>query len=95
MVSVFLLIVLGAMLRTYTTIPLYRAQARLMVEMADDRTAALGPITDPSNRYWEDPQVYYETQYRILTGRELGRRVVRRLDLDGIGESGAIDSTNI
>jgi hypothetical protein len=40
-VSVLLLIVLGTMLRTFTTTPLYRAQARLMIEMEDEQEAAL------------------------------------------------------
>ena len=72
-ISVFLLVVLGVLLRTYTTVPLYRAQARLMIELEDERTAAIaGAINTVSNNYWQDPQVYYETQYRILTGRELG-----------------------
>src|SRR5580765_4699978 len=71
-VSVVLLIVLGTMLRTFTTTPLYRAQARLMIEMEDEQEAALaGAFNGRSTYYWEDPKVYYETQYRILTGREL------------------------
>ena len=86
-ISVFLLVVLGVLLRTYTTVPLYRAQARLMIELEDERTAAIaGAINTVSNTYWQDPQVYYETQYRILTGRELGRRVVHRLDLAKVAE---------
>ena len=56
-VSVLLLIVLGAMLRTFTTTPLYRAQARLMIEMEDENAAALaGALSGPSTYYWEDPQ---------------------------------------
>ena len=86
-ISVFLLVVLGVLLRTYTTVPLYRAQARLMIELEDERTAAIaGAINTVGNNYWQDPQVYYETQYRILTGRELGRRVVHRLDLGKVAE---------
>ena len=89
-VSVLLLIVLGTMLRTFTTTPLYRAQARLMIEMEDEQEAALaGALSRPSTYYWEDPQVYYQTQYRILTGRELALRVVRSLDLARVPEFNA------
>jgi capsular exopolysaccharide synthesis family protein len=76
----FLLIVLLSLLRTYTTTPLYRAQTRLMIEMEDESTAAMvGAIGSASQGYWQDPKPFYETQYRVLTGTELARRVVRRL----------------
>jgi capsular exopolysaccharide synthesis family protein len=92
--SVVLLIVLGTMLRTFTTTPLYRAQARLMIELEDEQAAALaGVLSGPNSYRWQDPQVYYETQYRILTGRELAMRVVRRLDLGSVPEFSAIDPT--
>jgi capsular exopolysaccharide synthesis family protein len=91
-VSVVLLVVLGTMLRTFTTTPLYRAQARLMIELEDDQSAALaGALSGPNTYYWQDPQVYYETQYRILTGRELAMRVVRRLDLGRVPEFSALE----
>jgi len=42
-----------------------------MIEMEDEQEAALrGAISGPTSYRWEDPQVYYQTQYRILTGRE-------------------------
>ena len=89
-VSIFLLILLGSLLRTYTTTPLYRAQARLMIEMEDNQTAALaGAFNNASIPYWQDPQVYYQTQYRVLTGREVVRRVVEKLDLGHVPEFSA------
>ena len=36
--------------------------------------------------YYEDPEPYYNTQYRILRGRDLTRRVVRRLKLQNVPE---------
>ena len=93
--SVMLLVVLGSLLRTYTTTPLYRAQARLMLEMEDERTTAMGgAIGSSTSLYWRDPKVFQETQYRILTGSELARRVVRRLDLGRVPEfNGAAPAT--
>ncbi|RPH59924.1 MAG: hypothetical protein EHM89_09820, partial [Acidobacteria bacterium] len=85
--SVFAVVILGSLLRTYTTTPLYRAQARLLIEIEDERTAAMvGTINRGSNEYLQDPEPYYNTQYRILTGRELGRRVVQRLNLGTVPE---------
>jgi capsular exopolysaccharide synthesis family protein len=85
--GVFALVILGSLLRTYTTTPLYRAQARLLIEVEDERTAAMvGTINTGPNEYLQDPEPYYNTQYRILTGRELGRRVVQRLNLGTVPE---------
>jgi capsular exopolysaccharide synthesis family protein len=43
-------------------------------------------ITSPENTYWEDPLPYYQTQYRILKGRDLTRRVVKKLQLETVPE---------
>ena len=52
-----------------------------MIEIEDERTAVMaGAVSRASTRaYWQDPKVFYETQYRVLTGTELARRVVKRL----------------
>lgn len=92
--SVTAIVILASLLRTYTTTPLYRAQARLLIEIEDERTTAMaGTINAGSNEYQHDPEPYYNTQYRILTGRELGRRVVQRLDLDKVPEFNGIGPT--
>ena len=72
--AVFLTVVVAAALRAYTTTPLYRAQARVMIEIEDDQTTALAGVLPGENV--RDPELYYQTQFRILTGRELGRRTV-------------------
>ena len=59
-ISLFLLIIVGMLLRTYTTTPLYRAQARLMIDLEDERTVAMaGAIESGRPSYWQDPKVYY------------------------------------
>ena len=74
-VSLFLLIVLLSLLRTYTTTPLYRAQARLMIEMEDERTAVMaGAISTASPSYWQDP-------------KSLLRNAVPRAHRNGAGSS--------
>jgi uncharacterized protein involved in exopolysaccharide biosynthesis len=68
--------VLGAGVRAYMTTPLYRAQARVMIEIEDDETTALAGVLNGENI--RDPEPFYQTQFRILTGRELARRTVAR-----------------
>ncbi len=84
--SAFLLVVLAAVLHTYTTTPLYRAQARLMIQIEDEATTSLSGVLGGENA--RDPEPYYQTQYRILTSRELARRTVRKLNLAAIPEVG-------
>jgi capsular exopolysaccharide synthesis family protein len=83
-ISVLLLVLLGSLLKTYTTTPMYRAQAR--IEIQDERTATEGVNTTGRPEYYQDPEPYYQTQYRILTGRELARRVVSKLHLESVPE---------
>ena len=78
--GVFLTVVVAAAVRAYTTTPLYRAQARVMIEIEDDQTTALAGVLPGENV--RDPEPYYQTQFRILTGRELGRRTVASLGLE-------------
>ena len=77
--AVFAMVVLGAGVRAYMTTPLYRAQARVMIEIEDDETTALAGVLNGENI--RDPEPFYQTQFRILTGRELARRTVERLNL--------------
>lgn len=77
-ITVFLLAVIGMAVHTYTTVPVYRAQARILIE---DERPALEGFKDTEVSYL-DPEPYYATQHRILQGRGLARRVVRRLGLN-------------
>ncbi len=84
-VSVFLLVLLGVVLRTYTTVPMYRATTSVLIE--DERgTNVSGFTTANANDYLQDPEPYFQTQLRILQGRELAGRVVDRLHLDVVPE---------
>ena len=83
-VSVFPVVVTLFMLQSYATIPMYRAQARLLIE--DERTMTVSGMQATDPIFWADPEPYYETQYRILTSRGLGQRTVRRLDLSQVPE---------
>ncbi len=85
--SAFLLVIFGSLLDTYTTTPMYRAQARLMIELEDEQTSAVSRVTNNENR--ADPVPYYQTQYRILTSRELSRRTAKQIDLGRVPEFGS------
>ena len=81
-IAVFVLTTAAMMIQGYTNEKIYRAQARLLIE--DERAAAV-PGVSPDN-FYEDPDLYYKTQYRILRGRDLTRRVVRKLNLGSVPE---------
>ena len=81
--AVFVLTALVLMIQGYSNVVRYETQARLLIE--DERTTAMPGITSP-DAYWADPVPSYNTQYRILRGRELARRVVRKLQLQDVPE---------
>jgi len=78
-VTVFVLTTAALMIQGYSAVPRYQAKAQ--IEIDAERATALPGITTPDNTYYEDPDPYYKTQYRIIKGRELTRRVVKKLNL--------------
>ncbi|HWK10662.1 MAG TPA: polysaccharide biosynthesis tyrosine autokinase, partial [Vicinamibacterales bacterium] len=52
----------------------------------DERSTAVPGLQNDANTYYEDPEPYYQTQYKILKGRDLTRRVVRKLHLENVTE---------
>jgi polysaccharide biosynthesis transport protein len=83
-ISVFVLTTAAMMIQDYSSIKIFRAQAQLLIE--DERSTAMPGITSDANTYYEDPEPYYKTQFRILKGRDLVRRVVKRVDLGKVPE---------
>src|SRR6185369_13547216 len=82
-VAIATLVIAGMMYRTYTTVPLYRAQARIQID--EESTTAQTDFKEPSLVY-TDPEPYYQTQYKILQGRDLALRAVKRLKLETVPE---------
>ena len=72
-----LLAVVGALLKTYSTLPLYRAHATVLLE---EKSVSVDVFRN-SSRAWVDPEPFLETQYRVLQSRELALRVVALLDV--------------
>src|SRR3982074_971656 len=83
-ITVFILTTAVLMIQGYTNIKLFQARAQLQIE--DERSTAVPGINSAENTYYEDPEPYYNTQFRILKGRDLTRRVVKRLHLDNVPE---------
>ena len=80
--SVFLLTTIALMIQGYSNVQLFQARAQVLIE--DERSTAMPGITNAD--YYEDPVPYYNTQYRILRGRDLARRVVKKLNLQTVPE---------
>ena len=82
--AVFVLTTAAVMIQGYSNVRMYQAQARLLID--DERSTATPGIASNNNTYYEDPEPYYKTQYRILKGRDLTRRVVRKVNLASVPE---------
>ena len=74
----FLLVVTAMMLQTFSMVPMYQTQARVLIQ--DERTVAVGKLS-LDQTFYQETEPYYRTQYQILQSRGLARRVVQRLDL--------------
>ena len=80
--AVFVLTSIALMVQGYSNVQVYQAKAQVLIE--DERSTEMAGIA-PSD-YYQDPVPYYNTQYRILRGRDLARRVVKKLDLQNVKE---------
>src|SRR5436190_23090716 len=83
-VTVFILTTAAMIIQGYTNVQMFQAQARL--EINDERSTAVPGLQNDQNTYYEDPEPYFQTQYKILKGRDLTRRVVRKLHLETVPE---------
>ena len=82
--SVFTIVVTLMMLQSYSTIPMYRATARVLID--DESTVMVAGMASSDPIFWTDPEPYYETQYRILQSPGLARYSVAQLDLSTVPE---------
>jgi succinoglycan biosynthesis transport protein ExoP len=82
--TVFVLSSAAMMIQGYSNVQVYQARAQILLE--DERSTAVPGITSIDNTYYEDPEPYYKTQYKILVGRDLTRRVIKKLQLENVPE---------
>jgi succinoglycan biosynthesis transport protein ExoP len=83
-IGVFLLVIGWVMVDSYTAVPMYQATARVLIE--DPGTDMATPTEIARSITLQDPEIYMETQLRIIHGRELAQRVASKLDLSKVGE---------
>ena len=82
--TVFALVVTWVMVDSYTRIPAYRAMARVLVE--DPNADVATPSEIARSVPVSDPEIYMQTQLRIMKGRDLAQRVATRLDMNRVPE---------
>src|SRR5687768_2238255 len=61
--TVFVLASAATMIQGYSNTQVYQAKAQILIE--DERSTAVPGITSVDNTYYEDPEPYYKTQYKI------------------------------
>ena len=77
--TAFVLVVTVMMIQTYSTVPIFQAASRVLIQ--DERTAQVANLNANDPAFWQDADQYDKTQYSILQSRGLARRVVKRLDV--------------
>ena len=75
--TVFLIVMLSAVVYTFTATPVYEARTRLLIEIADPNVVAFKKVIEEGQG---NPD-YYQTQYNILQSRALARRTIESLGL--------------
>ena len=83
-IAVFVLVVSWVMVDSYTQIPAYRAFARVLVE--DPNADVATPSEIARSVPTTDPEIYMQTQLRIMKGRDLAQRVAAKLDMNQVPE---------
>jgi polysaccharide biosynthesis transport protein len=84
-ITIFVLTVGWLMVDSYSRTPIYRATAQVVIE---DQGADIATPTEIAARSTPvtDPEVYMQTQLRIMTGRDLANRVAAQLNLANVPE---------
>ena len=83
-IAVFALVVGWVMVDSYTRIPVYRALARVLIEDPNADIATPSEINRTSAP--ADPEIYMQTQLRIMRGRDLASRVAGKLEMQRVPE---------
>jgi capsular exopolysaccharide synthesis family protein len=86
--AIFAGVVSIAMLESYSATPMYQTTARVVIQ--DERSAAVAKLKSSESDYWQDVELYLNTQYRVLQSRGLARRVVRHLPAAPSPEPGTL-----
>jgi capsular exopolysaccharide synthesis family protein len=82
--TIFLLVVGWVMVDSYTQVPRYQATARILIEEPGNDIATPSEIARSAPV--SDPEIYMQTQLRIMRGRDLALRVSQKMDLSRVPE---------
>ncbi len=83
-VLVFMLVVGWVMVDSYTRIPVFDSTARILIE--DPNADLATPSEISRNVTLADPEIYLQTQLRIMRGRDLAQRTAAKLDMQRVPE---------
>ena len=83
-IVVFLLVAGWVMTDSYTRIPVYQATGRLLVE--DPNADIATPTEIARSVSIADPEIYMQTQLRIMRGRDLAQRAATKLQMRQVPE---------
>jgi polysaccharide biosynthesis transport protein len=83
-IAVFVLTSAAMIIQGYSNVQFFRAQGRLLIE--NERASEVPGLSPNSDQFYEDPEPYFQTQYKILRGRDLTRRVIKKVHLDQVPE---------
>ena len=73
------LVVVTAIVYTFTATPVYEARAQLLIEVENQNVVSFKEVIEQDKATSD----YYQTQYRILQSRTLARRTLSKLNLWG------------
>ncbi|RLC01162.1 MAG: hypothetical protein DRH90_16790 [Deltaproteobacteria bacterium] len=76
-ISIFMVIVLGVAVHTFTATPIYEASSRIVIEKENPNLVSIQEVMAVDSTGTD----YYQTQYKIIESRVVARDVIERLDL--------------
>lgn len=79
-IPVFLTILVIGAINSYRTTPIYRASTQILIEKDSPKVGDLSTIFKQNDGWYNDD--FYQTQYRILQSRSLGRKTAEAMHLD-------------
>ena len=83
-IAVFVLTSAAMIIQGYSNVQFFRAQGRLLIE--NERATEVPGLSPNGEQFYEDPEPYFQTQYKILRGRDLTRRVIKKVHLERVPE---------
>jgi capsular exopolysaccharide synthesis family protein len=82
--AMFVAVVAWVMVDSYTSVPRYRTSARVLIEEPNADIAT--PTEIQRGVTVSDPEIFMQTQLRIMRGRDLAGRVAEKIDLTRVPE---------